>query len=274
MPRLQTSGPITVEQVANEFKVAPNLGALRGAKHDAGVFPQTNLAMSMFYGRISAFTIDHTTAGTTSWDLYEWTRSQGWDGVQIVIGTYRVGAGAIVRGSGNQPEMLCYGFPVGSQITIENAGYIIGQGGNGGALNGAPIQGSGGGTAIYARSGLTLYNYGIIGGGGGGGRACPLLENLYAHGGGGASYGGPNAGFGAGPGEGGQAALVRQGFGGLNAGSARGGNGGEWGTAGQGWFAFDGTGPYDAGAAPGAPIDGASFCAAPVYGDVRGINIG
>lgn len=274
MPRLQSSGPITIKQVTDEFKVQPNLGAMRGKKHDAGFFPESNLSMSMFYGRISAFVIDHTTTGTTAWNLYEWTRAAGWDGVQVVMGTYRIGVEAVVRGSGNNAAILCYGFPEGSQIVIENRGYIVGVGGNGGALNGAPPQGTPGGVGIYARSPLTFYNYRVIAGGGGGGRACPLLDGVYAHGGGGASYGGPNAGIGAGPGEAGQSALNRQGYGGLNAGASRGGNGGEWGQAGQGWFAHDGTGPYEAGAAPGPPIDGASFCAAAVYGDVYGVNIG
>lgn len=277
MPRLPASGPLAMSQINAEFKKGNNLGAYLNAVHDAGRFPMANIAFSNFYGRISVFSFDHVATGNVErWDLYEFARGAGWDGVVPLNATFTVNPNVVVLGTANSAAMLAYGFPAGSLVTIVNHGYIVGRGGAGGLGDGVNIAGGAGHTALYTRSAITILNYGVIGGGGGGGRAAILLDastGVSAAGGGGASYGAPNGGFGPGQGEDGNTALTRRfgpGNGGLNPGATRGGTGGGWGQPGQGSFAFDGTGPYDSGGPAGAAIDGAAFCTFSVSGDIRG----
>jgi hypothetical protein len=277
MPRLPGAGPMTMDMIRNEFKRGPSMGAYLNVRHDAGQFPGSNLAFSNFYGRQNVFTVEHYTAGATDWDLYEWTRSLGWDGVVPVVGTYGPAPGAVVQASSIDTfAMRIYGFPAGSSITIHNnGGYIVGHGGAGGGDVGEPYgpEGGRGGGAIIARSSFVLLNGGVIGGGGGGGAALPEFFGIRARGGGGATNGWPNGGLGNGPGESGAAAADRHGgIPGLDAGASRAGNGGLWGESGQGWFDYNGAGPYGAGGPPGVTIDGASYCSATVYGDTRGYN--
>lgn len=279
MPRLPSNGPMTIDMIRNEFKRGPSLAPYLNMRHDAGVFPGSNLAFSNFYGRQSAFVVDHLTLGATDWDLYEWTRALGWDGVQPVVGFYGAAPGAVIQCSSiDLSAMRVYGFPEGSVITIRNFGYIVGHGGAGGGDIGEPFgpEGGRGGNAILVRSRCYLENYGVIGGGGGGGLALPDFFGFRARGGGGATNGWPNGGLSNGPGESGGAAAVRRfgpGQGGIDAGATRGGNGGLWGETGQGWFDYNNNGPNGAGGPPGSTIDGASLCSSTVYGDTRGYNV-
>jgi hypothetical protein len=85
----------------------------------------------------------------------------------VVVGTPNTGAYAMDTGAA--------GWPAPSHIYVENNGYIIGHGGNGGA--GGPVPGpdvgGAGGPALLARRAMTLVNNGTVGGGGGGGGGAP-----------------------------------------------------------------------------------------------------
>jgi len=138
----------------------------------------------------------------------------------------------------------------GDLITIQNAGYIVGKGGNGGTgtySNPGPSQGGqgqAGGTALLINGAPTiLYNVGVIGGGGGGGNGGRGYEDNQrprrghggAGGGGGAGYVVGSGGQHAGGGEGQVGSLTAGGLPGGTNGQAfnSGGQGGSGGGLGQ-----------------------------------------
>ena len=87
------------------------------------------------------------------------------------------------------PAIVTGSFPSGAILTIENRGYIVGKGGDGGVAGG---DGEDGGDALELNYPITLNNLGIIGGGGGGGGGALASDGstveAQADGGGGAGY--------------------------------------------------------------------------------------
>lgn len=107
-------------------------------------------------------------------------------------------SGVIGSTSVAQPALVSGDWPAGATVTLENRGFIVGKGGNGGTLppntssaSSGDIAGQDGGTAVELSYPITLNNLGVIGGGGGGGGGAADRSNgigAFAGGGGGAGY--------------------------------------------------------------------------------------
>jgi hypothetical protein len=167
-------------------------------------------------------------------------------------------------------------YPIGTNVTINNSGVIIGRGGNGGAgskwSGQAPNSyigqaGNSGGIGLQLTIPTKLKNIGIIagGGGGGGGGGFGWQYNPEIAGGGGGGGAGISLGGAAGlegyPAKAGKpGSLIQGGSGGASSGNTsylRGGNGGNPGLAGgAGYGTAGGTG--GAGGSPGNSITGYS----------------
>lgn len=97
----------------------------------------------------------------------------------VVVGSYDVANSGLKSGT----------FPSGSSIILNNYGYVVGKGGQGGSYltptssNHYPYYG---GPALEVTLPTTVYNYGIIGGGGGGGAGGDGAGSNSIGGGGGA----------------------------------------------------------------------------------------
>jgi hypothetical protein len=91
----------------------------------------------------------------------------GWNQTTNVNVRINVYSGVTVYSNSiSSPALTINALPVGSQITLNNAGTIIGAGGAGG---GAGQTGSPGGPALQLNYPTTIFNNGNISGGGGGG---------------------------------------------------------------------------------------------------------
>lgn len=163
-------------------------------------------------------------------------------------------------------------WPSGTTISIILAAgsRIEGHGGAGGVsfagAGAGTANGSPGGTALYTRKAITLFNSGLIGGGGGGGGG--LFSNVNGIGGsGGAGYN---------PGNGGAGAIASGNSGSVDSGGAAVTVGGSHGGAGGGIGLPGGTGSAGVpppGGAAGAAVDGHSFVTYSISGDIRGGQI-
>lgn len=177
--------------------------------------------------------------------------ANGWNGVDMVLGTWTINGGVVVSSNTTATAAFTVGsIPSYCDITVTNNGYIVGMGGAGGmggsqAIGAACSSGGDGGTALaygLSPAGLCvvkLNNNGIIaGGGGGGGGAMSDAQSYRGPGGGGGAtgrtasaggatgYGSYGGSFGsAGPG------LAPTG----NGNSGAGGSWGAGGTYGSGW---------------------------------------
>lgn len=174
-----------------------------------------------------------------------------------------VGSGVQLVSYSTGSACMWFGGAINGKVVIENHGYILGRGGNGGQGYRGSTQGGAGGSAIYRESKITLeiINYGVIGGGGGGGGGAnhsSVGDTIGA--GGGAPFG---AG-GAGEYTGGGASFTNGG----GAGAYKAGVGGGWGARGA-----NAPGPGNelgAGGANGRAIDGGGSIIWTVQGDIRG----
>ena len=219
----------------------------------------------------SVYTLTSTTHTNVDLDTLGLDR---YHNVRIVIPS---GATLIASSTGNYA--LRTGTSHNAKLTIQNAGKILGRGGNGGrgglsgsGGNAGPAGGAGssGGPSVYIESAVTIINTGTIvgggggsgGGGSGGGRSgFPSYANYYAGGGG----GGGGAPYGAGGAQGsgsegrtgsagGAGSLTSAGGGGAGSchsqgcGSA-GATGGAYGTNGS--TAASGTGSFASGGGSG-----------------------
>jgi len=110
----------------------------------------------------------------------------GWDGTAPMDAVISIeSGGAVYSNSTATPAMTISDLPAGSTVLLNNAGNIIGRGGNGGngcditfqgnagtggnVITAAAVAGGAGGTAISLNSNIVINNTGIIAGGGGGG---------------------------------------------------------------------------------------------------------
>jgi len=239
---IPSSGPLTLAAIQAEFG-GPSSPRSLLSYYRGGAYTTSNNTSVPTSGAISILDFYDTTAVYTftistsvqQADIRVLALSDGWDGnapLKVVIDSdvyvwsdNTSTGGLIVSGS----------FPTG--VTIENSGYIIGKGGQGGRYGG---QGSGysGGPALVDSSGsLTVSNLsgGYIAGGGGGGA------------GGGYTSGGGGAGGGSGGGP-----TVNDGYGSFNGGA--GGAIGLAGGSGQGVGGYTGSGG-GAGGGGGSTLD-------------------
>lgn len=211
---LPASGTIAISQIATEFggstphAISEYYRAPNGltTANNTGVPLSGTISMSNFYSAQRKFVYNVTiNSATANFNWYNNAVANGWNQSDPVVCTLTNNSWIYESGIGNYAFYIS-GFPGGSELTIVNNGYIVGQGGNGG---GAGAGGGSGGHAIYAGSAVTIYNYGgIYGGGGGGGggggyygyNASAFCESgvwCYAGGGGGgggATYTGNSGG--------------------------------------------------------------------------------
>lgn len=204
-----------------------------------------------------------------------WPANANW---RIVVGS---GVQLVAKDTGSQ--VMWFGGGINGKVIIENHGYILGRGGNGGPVTcadaGCAQGGGGGGHAIYREAKITLdiRNYGVISGGGGGGGAGYTFSSAgggrhYGQGGGGgAPFGaaghvsGPNH-----PRPGGGASWDGAGGGGAGGdrGEGHGGSGAGW--AGVGGAAWGNNRANAGGGAAGYAIAGGGTIIWTNRGDLRG----
>lgn len=152
---------------------------------------QTSISMTAGYGRSLATTLTRTISSTwLNYDMRQDAINLGWDGVKKLIFTVTINNGVVVGSSsvGAYAFYVSSTFPAGSVLTINNYGYIVGRGGNGGGgayfvsssnLSTSGLPGSGAGPALYVGFATTITNGGVIGGGGGGGGGGGCGRYLY-----------------------------------------------------------------------------------------------
>lgn len=215
---LQTSGQISMEDIKNEFgdtnPVAINEFYRGGNYVSNGVgdlsinlnIPTAGeISLEDFYGGEAyfVFTISSNTAITSDRQIDTMIRAAGW--VAAVPLWLRIDPGVYVYSnySYGQNPFPAIGFRhTGANpmnITIENRGFIVGQGGDGDssfiAGNGGPAISC---TTSFRPINLNIRNYGYIAGGGGAGDRCMYYINrdggssdrLIIGGGGGGAGGG------------------------------------------------------------------------------------
>lgn len=213
---LQTSGPISTEDISNEYG-GSRPDAISEYLRGGSLVPDTaanasipttasNVAFNDYYGGSSApattpftWTINYS-ANALRADIDG--VNAGWDGAGHL--TIIISAGVYIYNSApsgnNVHGLLVTGVNTGG-CTIYNYGYMVGAGGNGGDANSSSLQNLGGYTNVNGGSAsgvgplwilahnnkVTVYNYGYIAGGGGGGGGGSNLK--LAAGGGGAGGG-------------------------------------------------------------------------------------
>ena len=169
---LQTSGPISLLDIKNEFggAVPHSLSEYYGAA--SGIPGSGQISFNQFYGKANIFSFN-ITSNKNDANLRTLALNAGWDGSAPVRAT--INSGVVISGSaaGNStPAMRIDGsFPSG--VTLINNGQIRGRGGIGGNAGSEPNlngrNGARGGRALIVSVPVSINNQGIIGAGGGGG---------------------------------------------------------------------------------------------------------
>ncbi len=263
---IHLTGEISFQDLINEFNV-PKPVSLSQMYAGAGYVPEANLgvpksgaiSLGNFYGATAAYVLDYNiTADMFNFNSSTVLANSSWDGVLPVVLTVNIADGIVV--SGNDTSISAFvvnALPSGSQVRINNNGFIIGMGGRGGDAHRA---GGSGGTALTTLTNIVITNTGTIGGGGGGGGGGNDSGgyNTGAASGGGGQSGRVNSGGGSGGGRGGgtvklgsQGSFASAGTGGSWS-NSRGGAGGTWGASGA-------AGTAGAGGAGGAAVVGNSL---------------
>lgn len=201
-------------------------------------------------------------------------------------GVLNIASGSILGASSVGSYGLTIQGASGDTFIVQNAGIIVGKGGDGGLgtySNPGPSQGgqgqNGGAAMLVQGAQVVLYNVGIIGGGGGGGngglgyedRQRPRRGHGGAGGGGGAGYYVGAGGADAGGGVGFAGTLFCGGAPGGYAGQAY--NGGGQGGYGGGLAQAGGAGQQGSPTTPGAggaSINGSNWIQFAQSGDIRG----
>jgi len=143
----------------------------------------TSWSMNSLYGKSNIFTFT-ISSNQLNANLRTLAVAAGWNQSQPVQAT--VGSGVYIYSTSTASAALTINGSWPGGVTLINTGYIMGQGGNGGAVN---AGGASGGIAITLGVSCTINNTNAsayIGGGGGGGGA----GDTYGGGGGGGAGGG------------------------------------------------------------------------------------
>ncbi len=190
---LQSSGAISLGDIAGEFGGSQphSLSEYYGAA--SGIPSSGAIDFSDFYGSQAGFEFT-ISSNTQEANLNTLATAAGWDGSVILIAN--VASGVYLWSDNTANPGLLINVP---NCIINNNGFIIGRGGNGG-FSGA---GQDGGPAInVTTSGVAITNasLGYIAGGGGGGGSGKEGSDSDRAGGGGGAGGGVGGGFGGGAG--------------------------------------------------------------------------
>lgn len=275
---IHSTGAISFQDLINEFNV-PNPVSLSQMYAGGGYVPEANagvpksgaISLGNFYGATAAYVLDYNiTADMFNFNSSTVLANSSWDGVLPVVLTVNIADGIVVSGNDTSiPAFVVNALPSGSQVFINNNGFIIGMGGRGGDAHRA---GSSGGIALNTLTNIVITNTGTIGGGGGGGgggNTAGSFGNTGGTSGGGGQSGRVNSDGGFGDGRGGgtvklgsQGSFASAGIGGSWS-NSRGGAGGTWGAAGA-------SGTEGAGGAGGAAVVGNSNVTWIVAGTIKG----
>jgi hypothetical protein len=145
-----------------------------------------------------AFT-DNITSTTLNYNLLAQAVARGYTGAYSTLplqAVVNIAEGIIVGSSTLSAAFTVPNLVSGSTVVINNQGYILGKGGDGGVGTRDSAAGAGtpGGLALLLQHNTRINNLGIIGGGGGGGgggtatSGGPPWENWGGSGGGGAGW--------------------------------------------------------------------------------------
>jgi hypothetical protein len=151
---LNSSGPISLggstlgQSIALQLDLVPtsiislNDTAVRTL---AGVVSGEITMPDDFWGKPGGFSFSQTiTTNTNNYDLKNAAIAAGWDQVTALIANVTINPGVFVQSTSTGLPAFSTGtsFPLGSNITITNNGYIVGRGGTGAT---GPGSGGGGG---------------------------------------------------------------------------------------------------------------------------------
>jgi hypothetical protein len=263
---LNTSGPISIAGTTAGQSIQVELlgnGTTQMSLNDAsvrtlaGVASGTITMPTNFYGKSSTFNFT-ISSNQSNANLRTLAVAAGWDQSSKVNATVSAGVYVWSNSTGTPALTINGAWPNG--VTLNNNGYIIGQGGTGASGNGSGYSSAGnaGGPAISLGVNATIVNNSgaYIAGGGGGGAA-----SYIGTGGGGAGGGNGGSNSGGGGGAGGAGGAI--GSAGANGGGGWGGGGGRilpgvGGLSQLGGGAGGGGGDGDKDAVPGASAAGGS----------------
>ena len=132
-----------------------------------------NASLSLSAIRGNAYQRLTIAANTTNYDIRTALVAAGWNGTAKGSANVVINANIVVGTPSNTTYAMDTGgpWPAPSTIAVYNSGYVVGQGGAGGAGAPTPLgtTGHAGGPALRAQRAMTLVNSGTVGGGGGGG---------------------------------------------------------------------------------------------------------
>lgn len=183
---IASSGPLTLQDIANEFGGSTPHSLAEYYRGGANVPAHVNtvgipasgaISIGDFYGKAKRVVIAITlSSSTNNYDLFAnrgANYAAGYTDVSLTINS-----GVTIGSASNASYALSVnGFTSGDTVSIVNNGTIVGAGGDGGRgvnltnsttfTNGGP--GLAGGPALYANYAVSVTNNGTIAGGGGGG---------------------------------------------------------------------------------------------------------
>lgn len=226
-------GQIDLGQVNTELGITPATTTIQmnqaNVRTLAGV-PTGAISMQNLQGKSNTFTFTLSSAANVN--LRTAALAAGWPGSSNVVANIPSAVTISSSTTATAALIIDGAWPAG--VRLNNAGLIVGRGGNGG--NSPNGGGGAGGVAISIASAASINNTGTIAGGGGGGKAgTPSykmgLAQIQGGGGGGGgagvSSGGSGQAYGGGT-PGGNGTIPTFGAGGF----AGGNPGGSWGSAG------------------------------------------
>jgi len=188
---LQSSGLIRLSQIQTEFGGSNPIslseyyrGGAYVTANNTSVPTSSTITLSNFYGATKQFTFTLST-NQENWDLRSAATTAGWDGSAPLI--VNINSGVYVWSDTTATAGLIISGAFSGGLTVNNSGFIMGRGGNGGSFSFA-VQNGGPGITVSLTSGSATFNNqpsGYIGGGGGGG----AVTARFGTGGGGAGGG-------------------------------------------------------------------------------------
>lgn len=188
---VKPSGSLSMKtDIVGEFGGAAPHGLKEYYNAATGIPASGTISMSDFYGKSSLFTFT-LSSNQENWDLRSAAITAGWDGSAPLIAN--INSGVYVWSDTTATAGLIISGSFAGGLTLNNSGYIIGKGGQGGGRgNNAATSGLPGGPALSVSStGVTIVNSSgaYIAGGGGGGAGSEDEASRYGGGGGGAGGG-------------------------------------------------------------------------------------